>query len=120
MPPGVGLLQALGPDLQKQLLTDNASYANRWFALQEKQLDNAHQADERAKGREHSKWWFYAIFLGVFVLIAIAGIVALYIAGKDVTAEKLLWSLFSLASGVALGWGAKTRSLSHGGGETSS
>ena len=110
MPTAVAVLSSLPADLQKQVLTDSSAFANRQLDAQDSQLKRAFDAEYKDKDREHSKWRFKAAVLIVFMAIAVMGVVALYITGKDSAAEKLLTALISLVGGFALGWGAKSQS----------
>jgi len=110
MSTAAAVLNSLPSDLQKQVLTDSNAFANRQLDAQDGQLKRAFDAEDKDKDREHSKWRFKAAVLVVFMAIAVVGVVALYIAGKDSAAEKLLTALISLVGGFALGWGAKSQS----------
>lgn len=110
MPTAVAVLSSLPADLQKQVLTDSSAFANRQLDAQDSQLKRAFDAEDKDKDREHSKWRLKATVLVVFMAIAVAGVVVLYVAGKDSAAEKLLTALISLVGGFALGWGVKSQS----------
>jgi hypothetical protein len=112
MPAAAAVLNSLPPDLQKQVLTDSTAFANRLLDAQDSQLKRTFDSEDKDKDREHSKWRFKAAVLVVFLIIAAAGVVALYAAGKDAAADKLLTALISLVGGFALGWGAKSQSES--------
>jgi hypothetical protein len=101
------MLANLPPDALKQVLSDSSAIAQKQLALQEKQIEKAFEAEEKDKARAHSKWRHLYWLVGIFVLLAVVGIVALYAADKDAAAEKLTIGLFSFAGGAIAGAGWK-------------